>query len=188
MPEQNTRPDTGDVDEFLAQVDDPAKRADSYRLIELMSAVSGEPPVLWGSMVGFGRYHYKYTSGHEGDAFLVGFAPRKAEFSIYLMGTYLPEEIARRDALLAKLGRHRMGKACLCEAAERYRPGCAAGTGREFGGGPACSLSGKIKGCDSISAIAALGMPAVRTVEGLGDKRPAQHSLLTGCMGRLPCQ
>ncbi len=113
MPEQKTRPDTGDVDEFLAQVDDPAKRADSYRLIELMSAVSGDPPVLWGSMVGFGRYHYKYTSGHEGDAFLVGFAPRKAEFSIYLMGTYLPEEIARRDALLAKLGRHRMGKACL---------------------------------------------------------------------------
>lgn len=113
MPEQKTRPDTGDVDEFLAQVDDPAKRADSYRLIELMSAVSGEPPVLWGSMVGFGRYHYKYTSGHEGDAFLVGFAPRKAEFSIYLMGTYLPDEITRRDALLAKLGKHRMGKACL---------------------------------------------------------------------------
>ena len=113
MPEQKTKPDTGDVDEFLAQVDDPARRADSYRLIELMSAVSGEQPVLWGSMVGFGRYQYKYASGHEGDAFLVGFAPRKAEFSIYLMGTYLPDEIARRDALLARLGKHRMGKACL---------------------------------------------------------------------------
>lgn len=113
MPEQKTRPGPGDVDEFLAQVDDPARRADSQRLIELMSAVSGEPPVLWGTMVGFGRYHYRYDSGHEGDAFLVGFAPRKAEFSIYLMGTYLPGELARRDGLLARLGRHRMGKACL---------------------------------------------------------------------------
>ena len=113
MAEQKTRPGTGDVDEFLAQVSDPAKLADSYRLIEMMSAVSGAPPVLWGTMVGFGRYHYRYASGHEGDAFLVGFAPRKAEFSIYLMGTYLPEETARRDALLARLGKHRMGKACL---------------------------------------------------------------------------
>lgn len=113
MAEQKTKPDTGDVDAFLAQVDDPAKRADSYRLIELMSAVAGEKPVLWGTMIGFGRYHYRYASGHEGEAFLIGFAPRKAEFSIYLMGTYLPEEIARRDRLLARLGRHRMGKACL---------------------------------------------------------------------------
>ena len=113
MPEQKTRPDTGDVDEFLAQVDDPARRADSHRLIEMMSAVSGEKPVLWGTMIGFGSYHYTYASGHAGDAFLIGFAPRKAEFSIYLMGTYLPGEMARRDALLAKLGKHRMGKACL---------------------------------------------------------------------------
>ena len=113
MPEQKTRPDTGDVDEFLAQVDDPARRADSHRLIEMMSAVSGEKPVLWGTMIGFGSYHYTYASGHAGDAFLIGFAPRKAEFSIYLMGTYLPAEMARRDALLARLGKHRMGKACL---------------------------------------------------------------------------
>nr|WP_269467891.1 DUF1801 domain-containing protein [Devosia ureilytica] len=64
-------------------------------------------------MVGFGQYHYKYPTGHEGDAFLVGFAPRKSEFSIYLMGTYFPQETARREALLTKLGKHRMGKACL---------------------------------------------------------------------------
>lgn len=111
--EQKTKPDTGDVGAFLAQVADPVKRSDSHKLIELLQQVSGEPPVLWGTGIGFGQYHYKYASGHEGDAALIGFAPRKAEFSIYLMGTYLPEEIARRDALLAKLGKHRMGKACL---------------------------------------------------------------------------
>lgn len=113
MPEQKTKADTGDVGEFLAQLEDPTQRADSHRLVEMMQEVSGEPPVLWGTMIGFGRYHYKYASGHEGDAFLIGFAPRKAEFSIYLMGTYFPEETARREALLAQLGKHRMGKACL---------------------------------------------------------------------------
>ena len=113
MAEQKTKPGSGDVDEYLAQLDDPQKRDDAHALVELMSAVSGEPPVLWGTMVGFGRYHYKYATGHEGDSFLVGFAPRKAEFSIYLMGTYFPEEQARREALLARLGKHRMGKACL---------------------------------------------------------------------------
>lgn len=113
MPEQKTKPHTGDVAEFLAQVESDQKRADSHVLVELMSEVTGEPPVLWGTMVGFGQYHYRYPTGHEGDAFLVGFAPRKAAFSIYLMGTYFPEENERRAALLAKLGKHRMGKACL---------------------------------------------------------------------------
>ena len=113
MPEQKTKPHSGDVGAFLAQVENDQKRADSHVLVELMSKISGEPPVLWGTMVGFGQYHYKYPTGHEGDAFLVGFAPRKAAFSIYLMGTYFPEENARREALLAKLGKHRMGKSCL---------------------------------------------------------------------------
>ena len=78
-----------------------------------MQEVAGAPPALWGTMVGFGRYHYRYETGHEGDSFLVGFAPRKAEFSIYLMGTSFPDVSARRDELLARLGKHRMGKACL---------------------------------------------------------------------------
>ena len=107
--EQKTQADTGLVDDFIAQLEDPGRRADSATLITLMQDVSGEPAVLWGNMVGFGRYHYRYDSGHEGEAFLVGFAPRKAEFSIYLMGDGGP----RRDDLLARLGKHRMGKACL---------------------------------------------------------------------------
>ena len=113
MAEQKTKPFTGNVGEFLAQVEDDRKRVDSHALVELMSEVTGEPPVLWGTMIGFGHYHYKYPTGHEGDSFLVGFAPRKAEFSIYLMGTYFPEEAERRATLLARLGKHRMGKACL---------------------------------------------------------------------------
>jgi hypothetical protein len=113
LAEQKTRPGSGDVHEFLAQIESDTKRADAQVLVELMRSITGEPPVLWGNMVGFGQYHYKYPTGHEGDAFLVGFAPRKAEFSIYLMGSYFPQEILQREALLAKLGKHRMGKACL---------------------------------------------------------------------------
>jgi len=64
-------------------------------------------------MVGFGNYHYVYDSGHEGDSFLVGFAPRQAEFSIYLMGIYFPDSTDAARLLLEHLGKHRMGKACL---------------------------------------------------------------------------
>jgi hypothetical protein len=106
MPEQKTKPHTGDVGAFLAQVEDPIKRADSHALVAIMEAVSG-------TMVGFGAYHYRYATGNEGDAFLIGFAPRKAEFSIYLMGCYFPDVEDQRQALLARLGKHRMGKACL---------------------------------------------------------------------------
>ena len=113
MAARKTNPLTLEVEAFLAQVENERKRADSHVLIEMMSEISGEPPVLWGTMIGFGLYHYEYPTGHEGDSFLVGFAPRKAAFSIYLMGTFTPEEKARREALLAKLGKHRMGKACL---------------------------------------------------------------------------
>ena len=79
-----------------------------------MTRVTGEKPKLWGgNIIGFGHYHYKYPSGTEGDSALVGFSPRKTEFSIYLTGTYFPEQGNAREALLKRLGRHRMGKACL---------------------------------------------------------------------------
>ena len=112
--EAKTRADTGDVDEFIAQIDDPVKRTDSYRLIEMMQDVSGEKPVLWGTMVGFGSYHYRYASGHEGDALRIGFSPRKAEFSLYVLSDYAFEDIKdQTEALLARLGKHRTGKSCL---------------------------------------------------------------------------
>ena len=74
-----------------------------------MSAVTKCEPKLWGTgIVGFGTYHYTYPSGHEGDACLTGFASRKGDISIYLMCG-----IDGQEALLAKLGKHKMGKACL---------------------------------------------------------------------------
>ena len=74
-----------------------------------MSRVTGAPPAMWGSsIVGFGSYHYRYDSGREGDAALVGFSSRKAGLAVYLV-----EPGPDQAALLAKLGRHRMGKACL---------------------------------------------------------------------------
>ncbi|WP_417308941.1 DUF1801 domain-containing protein [Devosia sp.] len=107
-------PTDAEVDAYLDTVTDEKRRADAEQLIEIMSGVTGEPPRMWGdSMIGFGSYHYKYESGREGDAMLTGFAPRKAEFSLYLMGRYLPESQDRAEELLGSLGKHRAGKACL---------------------------------------------------------------------------
>lgn len=113
MAGQKTVPTSTDIDSFIAGIADEHRRADALALVELMGRVTGEPPVLWGSMVGFGRYHYKYASGHEGDTFLVGFAPRKGEFSIYLYCMDAPENAEERASLFARLGKHRMGKGCL---------------------------------------------------------------------------
>jgi hypothetical protein len=110
MAETKTKPTNVAVEEFIAKVEDPQKRADSYVLIDMMRKITGEKPKMWGpSIVGFGSYHYKYASGHEGDSCIAAFSPRKAEFSIYLS----PVADERRDELLAKLGKHRMGKGCL---------------------------------------------------------------------------
>jgi hypothetical protein len=96
------------VDAYLATLDD-LKRQDAVALIELMGAISGEPARMWGgSMIGFGNYHYRYESGHEGDTFLVGFAPRKANLVLYIYGA-----LEDYQALLARLGKHKAGKSCL---------------------------------------------------------------------------
>ena len=98
------------VTDFInAFVDKEAKREDSFRLIGLMRQWSGFEPRMWGpTIIGFGSYHYRYASGHEGDAPLLGFSPRKAEFSLYVT---CPDE--NQDALLANLGKYKMGKACI---------------------------------------------------------------------------
>ena len=103
----------GDVEGFIAAVEDERKREDSQKLVVLMTRVTGEKPKMWGTIVGFGRYHYKYESGHEGETCLVGFSPRKAAFSIYLMGNYFPDSKAKAEELLGRLGKHSMGKGCL---------------------------------------------------------------------------
>lgn len=114
MAESMTKTTGKSVKAFLATVIDEKRRADAQIVAGLMGRITGEEPRMWGdSIVGFGRYHYKYESGHEGDTCLVGFSPRKTEFSIYLTGTYFPGMEDARAKLLAKLGKHRMGKSCL---------------------------------------------------------------------------
>jgi hypothetical protein len=98
-----------DVTEFIDGVQNDARRDDSRRLLVLMQQVTGEEPQLWGtSMVGFGSYHYRYASGREGDYFKVGFAPRKANLTIYLMSG-----LVGYNDLLARLGPHSEGKSCI---------------------------------------------------------------------------
>ena len=98
------------VTDFInSYVDKEQKRQDSFRLIELMRQWSGFEPKMWGpTIIGFGNFHYKYASGHEGDAPLLGFSPRKAEFSLYVVA---PGD--DNEKLLDKLGKFKMGKACI---------------------------------------------------------------------------
>ena len=109
-----TKPGPESVPAFLKAIEDDQRRTDAQALHAMMTRVTGEKPRLWaGSMIGFGQYHYRYPTGREGDALLTGFSPRSREFSIYLMGCYFPETAKRTAALLKRLGKHRMGKACL---------------------------------------------------------------------------
>lgn len=109
MAANKTLPTTADAQAYLRAIEDPVRRADCLALAALMEEMTGQPPVMWGAaIVGFGSYHYRYASGHEGDAPLAGFASRKGDISIYLNC-----DTPARAALLAKLGRHKMGKACL---------------------------------------------------------------------------
>lgn len=104
--ELKTKENDRDVIEFIEQVEDPKKRADTYQLLDVFAEATGFPPKMWGtSIIGFGSYHYRYPSGHEGDAPLAGFSPRKGKISLYLM----PGD-PQRDDLLKRLGKHTSGK------------------------------------------------------------------------------
>lgn len=108
MAETKTKPTAVSVDEFLAAVDHPVRRADGEALRDLFERVSGEPPEMWGpSIVGFGSVHYRYDSGHEGDTMRIGFSPRKANLVLYVGG------YDGLDADLAALGKHKRSVACL---------------------------------------------------------------------------
>ena len=109
MAANQTRPTDARVSTFLAAVDDAQRRDDCQALLAMMSRITGQPAVMWGpSIVGFDSYHYRYESGREGDMAVTGFSPRSKDISIYLMA----EGPGQAD-LLARLGRHRMGRACL---------------------------------------------------------------------------
>ena len=104
-----TKPTTVDPAAYIASIEHDTRREDALTLLELMGRLSGFEAKMWGpTMVGFGRYHYKYDTGREGDWFMVGFSPRKANQVIYLMPGY-----ENFDDELARLGKHKIGKSCL---------------------------------------------------------------------------
>jgi len=98
------------VEGFLARVPDGQRREDARRLCAMMQQITGEPPMMWGSsIIGFGTYHYRYASGHEGDSALASFSPRSQHLAIYLVGEFE----SRHQSVLARLGPHKTGKGCL---------------------------------------------------------------------------
>ena len=99
-----------DVEAFLATIPDEGRRADARALCSLMEEATGEPAAMWGtSIIGFGRYHYRYESGREGDSALASFAPRKQQVVVYLVGGFDD----RHAAQMKKLGPHKSGRGCL---------------------------------------------------------------------------
>ena len=101
--------DVNVLDFIESYVDNEQKKADSLQLIKLLQEWSGFEPKMYGpTIIGFGNYHYKYASGHEGEAPILGFSPRKAEFSLYI---YSATE--KSEKLLADFGKFKMSKACI---------------------------------------------------------------------------
>lgn len=109
MYELKTKENENDVIEFIEKVDNLKKREGAYKLLDIFTETTGYPAKMWGpSIIGFGSYHYEYASGHEGDAPLVGFSPRKAKISLYFA-----TGDTQREELLQKFGKHTAGKACV---------------------------------------------------------------------------
>lgn len=109
MADIKTKENDASVEAFLDAVPNERKRNDSYAIVKMMKEITGEEPKMWGtSIVGFGRYHYKYASGREGDMPVVGFSPRKQNLTFYVVPV-----IDDYDELREKLGKHKVGKVCL---------------------------------------------------------------------------
>lgn len=97
------------VTEFIQNVENEVKRNDSFQLVDLYKSITGFKAKMWGpTIIGFGSYHYKYASGHEGDMPIAAFSPRKDAIVFYIS-----DEIENREQLLQKLGKHKMGKVCV---------------------------------------------------------------------------
>jgi len=109
MTDRKTIETGADVQAFLDGVEHPTRRADGLHLNQLFQDLTGFAPRMWGpTIVGYGSYHYVYDSGREGDSLATGFSPRKGNISVYIMPGY-----ADYGDILARLGKHKMGKACL---------------------------------------------------------------------------
>ncbi|GAA6209624.1 hypothetical protein NBRC116601_29170 [Cognatishimia sp. WU-CL00825] len=107
--QNKTVANAADPREFCGQIEHPTRRADALVLLKLFAKETGFEATMWGgSIIGFGRYHYKYESGREGDFLATGFSPRKANLSIYIMPGYQDY-----SEIMGRLGKHKLGKSCL---------------------------------------------------------------------------
>lgn len=97
-----------EITTFINAISNKTKQSDSRELLSLLTAASSYLPRLEGSIIGFGRYHYKYDSGREGDCSVIGFSPRKQNIAIYIMPGF-----SNYQSQLARLGKHKLGKSCL---------------------------------------------------------------------------
>ncbi|KAF2517027.1 DUF1801 domain-containing protein [Flavobacterium foetidum] len=109
MAKNKTTETQSSVTEFINAVENETKRNDSFELVKIMQEATGSEPKIWGAnIIGFGSYHYTYDSGHEGDAPLLAFSPRKDAISLYLNSTF-----ENKEELLLKFGKHKAGKGCI---------------------------------------------------------------------------
>lgn len=107
--ENKTKQTSVAPEDFIATVEHPRRREDGQALLAFFNEVTGLTPRMWGdSIVGYGRYHYKYDSGREGDFMLTGFSPRKSALSLYVMSGF-----DKRADKLRRLGKHKVGRSCL---------------------------------------------------------------------------
>lgn len=109
MAKNKTVETTANVTDFIENINDAAKREDCHQIAALIRAQTGLEPKMWGSsIIGFGSYHYKYESGHEGDAPLIAFSPRSNAIVLYMASHF-----ATKDELLRGLGKHKTGVGCI---------------------------------------------------------------------------
>lgn len=108
MAANKTKPSKASVERYLSKIKDGERRKDCETVVKMMTKATGAKPVLWGSIIGFGDFHFVYESGREGDWFQMGFANRKPDLVLYVMDGLEPYAAER-----AKLGRHRTGRCCL---------------------------------------------------------------------------
>ena len=104
-----TQPTAVSPEAFLSAVDHQQRREDGFTLLDFFNRVTGLKPKMWGSsIIGYGRYHYKYDSGREGDFLITGFSPRKTALTVYVLPGY--RDMSEK---LTRLGKHKTGKSCL---------------------------------------------------------------------------
>lgn len=109
MATNKTTETASNVIDFIHAVPDETKKNDALELLKIMQLQTGFEPKMWGTgIIGFGSYHYQYASGHEGDAPLAGFSPRKDAISLYFNTTF-----ENKEQLLSKFGKHKAGKGCI---------------------------------------------------------------------------